>query len=309
MANKRAKKARSAPANDKKPTAHGVKTENVALNFDVSNMMRLPDRFAVLSKLITRDLNGTYSTPTFSKYTKDEIATYLENPYRYESNLRKAVTYIYSASSHFRRLIQYFAGLSDLSYVVSPYRIDPATAKPKSINRNYRKVLNTLSAMSVKTQFPKILTVCLREDTFYGTFVGIGDTITIQQLPSDYCAISSIEGNVFNVTFNFSYFDSRQTYLELYPPEFQQKYNIYQKDRTGSKWQELDCPTSFAVKCNNDILDYSVPPFVGVLREIFEIEDYKALKLSKTELENYAILVMTLGVNENGEWQMDLSKA
>lgn len=309
MANKRARKARSAKATEGKPTAHGVKTESAALNFDVSGMMRLPDRFAVLSKLITRDLNGTYSTPTFSKYTKDDITSFLENPYRYESDLRKAVTYIYSASSHFRRLIQYFTGLSDLSYVVSPYRIDPTTAKPKSINRNYRKVLNTLSAMSIKTQFPRILTVCLREDTFYGTFVGTNDSITVMQLPSDYCAISSIEGNVFNVTFNFSYFDSRQAYLELYPPEFQQKYRAYQSNRTGLKWQELDCPTSFAVKCNSDILDYSVPPFVGVLREIFDIEDYKALKLSKTELENYAILVMTLGINENGEWQMPLETA
>lgn len=35
----------------------------------------------------------------------------------------------------------------------------------------------------------------------------------------------------------------------------------------------------------------------------------KQMKLSKTELENYAILVMTLGINDDGEWQMDLPKA
>ena len=38
--------------------------------------------------------------------------------------------------------------------------------------------------MSIKTQFPKILTVCLREDTFYGTMWVTNDNITIQQLPS-----------------------------------------------------------------------------------------------------------------------------
>lgn len=35
----------------------------------------------------------------------------------------------------------------------------------------------------------------------------------------------------------------------------------------------------------------------------------KNLKLTKTELENYAILVMTLGINDDGEWEMDEKKA
>lgn len=246
-------------------------------NVKPAEMFHVSERFALLNKLITRDLNGTYSTPSFSLFSKDDINTYLQNPYNYEQQLRKAVTYIYGASSHFRRLIQYFVSLSDLSYVVSPFRIDPTATKAKSINRNYRKVLSALSAMSIKTQFQKILTVCLREDTFYGTMWVTSDNITIQQLPSDYCAVSSIEGGVLNVTFNFSYFDSNGAYLDFYPPEFQQKYRAYQSDRRGAKWQELDAPTSFAIKCNNDILDYSIPPFAGVLREIYDIEDYKQL--------------------------------
>ncbi len=276
---------------------------------DLEGMIGISKRFALLNKLITRDLNNNTSTPTFSLYTKDNIAEYLKNPYNYQQQLRRAVTYIYGASPHFRRLIQYFTGLSDLAYVVSPYRIDPKTANAKSVGRNYRKVLNAMSAMSVKTQFPKILTVCLREDTFYGTMWVTNDNITIQQLPADYCAVSTIEGNVLNVSFDFSYFNTNAQYLDFYPPEFQSKYRIYQSNRSGMRWQELDSPTSFAIKCNNDILDYSLPPFAGILREVYDLEDYKQLKLTKTTLENYAMLVMTIGLNENGEWQIDLDKA
>lgn len=287
---------------DKTSQGHTDKSE-------IDGMIGISQRFALLNKLITRDLNNNTNTPTFSLYSKDNITEYLKNPYTYQQQLRRAVTYIYGASPHFRRLIQYFTGLSDLAYVVSPYRIDPKTINPKSISRNYRKVLNAMSAMNVKTQFPKILTVCLREDTFYGTMWVTNDSIAIQQLPADYCDISVIEGNVLNVTFNFSYFDSYSKYLDYYPAEFQTKYKAYQNDRQNMKWQELDAPTSFAVKCNNDILDYSLPPFAGILREVYDLEDYKQLKLTKTTLENYAMLVMTLGVNEDGEWQMDLDKA
>lgn len=274
----------------------------------MEGMIGISKRFALLNKLITRDMNNNTSSPTFSLYTKDNITEYLKNPYTYQQQLRRAITYIYGASPHFRRLIQYFTGLSDLAYVVSPYHLDPKTANVKSVGRNYRKVLNAMSAMSVKTQFPKILTVCLREDVYYGTMWVTNDSITIQQLPSDYCAISTIEGNVLNVTFDFSYFDGHSQYLEYYPSEIQAKYKNYQSNRR-MRWQELDAPTSFAIKCNNDILDYPLPPFAGVLREIYDLEDYRQLKLTKTTLENYAILVMTIGLDKEGNWQIDLDKA
>lgn len=275
---------------------------------DFSGMIGISSKFAVLNRLITRDLNNNTTTPTFSLYSKEDVQGYLANPYTYEKQIRNAVTYIYGASSHFRRIIQYFASLSDLAYVVSPYKIDPKSTNAKTINRNYRKVLNALSAMSIKTQFPKILTVCLREDTFYGTMWVTNDNITIQQLPSDYCAISTIEGNVLNVSFDFSYFDSHSALLEFYPQEFKTKYAVYQKQRT-SRWLELDSPTSFAIKVNNDILSYSLPPFIGILRELYDLEDYKQLKLTKTALENYAMLVMALPMDEDGNWGIDLNKA
>lgn len=268
----------------------------------------ISSKFAVLNRLVTRDLNNNTTAPTFALYSKDNITTYLSNPYRYETQLRRAITYIYGASPHFRRLIQYFVGLSDLAYIIAPYRIDPKKANVKTTNNNYRKTLNVLSSMSIKTQFPKILTVCLREDTYYGTLWVTNDNITVQQLPSEYCAIASIEGNVLNVTFDFSYFDARQNLLDYYPPEFRKKYNIY-KNKRQNRWIELDSPTSFAIKCNNDILDYALPPFAGLLREVYDIEDYRQLKLTKTTLENYAMVAMTLPMDKNGDWAIDLDKA
>ena len=282
--------------------------DGISKKKDVGGYIGISSKFALLNKLITRDLNNNTNTPTFSLYSKDDIQSYLSNPYTYEKQLRKAVVYIYGASCHFRRLIQYFVGLSDLAYVVEPYKIDPKKANTKTIGNNYRKVLNMLSSMSIKTQFPKILTVCLREDVFYGTLWVTNDSITIQQLPSDYCSISSIEGNVPNVTFDFSYFDTYSSLLDYYPQEFTTKYNTYKANRM-TRWIELDSPTSFAVKVNNDVLDYALPPFAGLLRELYDIEDYKQLKSTSTALENYAMLAMTLPMEDDGSWGIDLDKA
>ncbi len=268
----------------------------------------LSSKFAILNKLITRDLNNYRSSPNFYLYTRDDIQKYLSNPYRYEKELRRAINYIYGASPHFRRIIQYFVGLSDLAYIVEPYKIDPRKANINRTNGNYRKVLNMLSSMNIKTQLPKILSVCLREDVCYCTLWVTSDSVTIQHLPSDYCAISSVEGNVPNVTFNFTYFSSREDMLEFYPPEFKAKYNKFKNDRIHP-WIELDAPNSFAIKCNSDILDYALPPFAGILREIYDIEDYKQLKMNKEALENYAMISMKLPMDDEGNWGIDLPKA
>lgn len=271
--------------------------------------IRMPERFAAINQMILRDLNGTSATPTFYLYTKDQIQEYIKNPYANEKNLRDAVVYLYGASAHFRRLIQYFVSLNDLSYVVSPYRIDTATANHKTIKNNYRRVLNLLASMDLKNQMEKVLTVCFREDVFYGTIREGTDSTIIQQLPSEYCKIAVIEDNVCNVSFDFSYFSMYAYNLPLYPEEFQQKYKLYQKDNTKFRWQMLDSPNSFAIKANKDILTYAMPPFAGILRDLYDIEDYRALKLSKTEIENYAMLVMKLGIKDDGGWEMDLGKA
>ena len=291
---------------DKEPQSNNSYFKGV--NF--KNSIRAPSsRYATLNKLIFRDLNNVTSTPIFSLYSKDDMTTYLSNPYQYASQIRSAVTYLYGASSHFRRLVLYFSGLTNLSYVITPHKLDVTSSNPTKIRNNYQKTVNLLANLDVKNQFSQILPVCFREDTFYGTLWSSKDNITLQKLPSDYCNISTIEGNVFNVTFDFSYFDTRSEELEYFPPEFSTKYAAYQSDRQNKKWQELSAPESFAIKCNKDIPEYPLPPFIGVLREIYDLEDYKQLKLTKADLENYALLVMQLGMTTDGDYAMEYNEA
>lgn len=293
---------------DEKIVVDSIPSEKQKKEFTLNDTFRMPERFKVLNRLIMRDLNRRDYRPTFKKYSKEDILKFLEDPYTYEKELRDACITVYGVSSYFRRLIQYFTMLTDLAYVVSPFGINTSKENRASVKRNFNKVLKVMEAFNVKSQFRKILTVCFREDVYYGTLWVTQDNITIQRLPSDYCRISSIEGNVYNVSFNFEYFTQYPDRLQFYPEEFKIKYNEF-KNRSLYRWIDLDCPTSFAIKCTNDIDTYALPPFIGIMPEIYDLESYKELKLTKTELENYAILVMKLGITSSGEWQMDLDKA
>lgn len=278
-------------------------------NFDFNNMFMNKNisNFSALTKLVLQDLNSFHFSRAAIASNKDQINKYLKNPELNAKQIRDAVIYIYNSSSHFRRIIKYFVGLNDFAYVVSPYNLDFNKSDKASVYKKYQKTMQLLSSADIKNQFPQILTVCFREDTFYGYLKDDGGVITLMRLPSDYCNITSIEDNVFNISFDFSYFDYNDL-LENYPFEFKVKYSEYSKDK-AKKWIELDSPNAFAVKCNTDFPTFPVPPFAGILRDIYDIEDYKQLKLSKTELENYAILVMKLGLKSDGTWAMDFQKA
>lgn len=278
------------------------------MNFSFGETMRLPTRFKQLNHLVYRNLNGRSTDISPHLYTKAEILEFLKAPDKNEKPIRDACINAYQTSPHFRRLVEYFVMLSDLVYVVAPYATDITKLKEKTVMNSFNKVLRTMEQFQVKSQFRKIIEVCMREDVFYGTLWVTTDNITIQRLPSDYCRISSSEGNVFNVSFDMMYFQMYPERLEYFPAEFDSKYKQY-RDGKLERWVELDSPNSFAIKATESIDAFALPPFAGLLPEIYDLEDYKSLKLTRTELENYAILVMKMMMNNDGRFLLDFDRS
>ena len=293
----------------KAPKPPAVSSAEASKEFEFGDMFAGRGQLfaSALTKILLRNLNNPTKSSTFYQYTRDQISTFIKNPATNAAQLRNAVVNLYNASGHFRRIINYFAGLTDFSYVVSPVDIG-SDVNPEDIYDKYAKTVAFLAGSNLKEQLSNVLITCFREDTYFCTAWVNKDGLVLQQLPSDYCQIASSDGGVYNVSFNFQYFDAYEAELPFYSPEFTTKYKQYKSD-TQNAWLELDAPNSFAIKCNSDIPEYAVPPLIGILREVYDLEDYKALKITKTELENYALLVMKLGTNTNGEWMLDFGKA
>ena len=257
--------------------------------------------------LIYSDPNQQQAPSGFTAETRKRIAEYLKDVPRNEKNLRNAMIQAYIVGSRLWRIIQYFVGLSDLVYVLVPHQIEAEKIKSGSFAAHLKKATDFLSSFGIARTFREILTICLREDVYFGTIREIDGDILIQRLPSDCCKITSIRGDTYNVSFDFNYFSGRsESKLAFYSDEMTAKYTLFKNQGKEYRWQELDTPASFAIKCNSDIPDFGIPPFLGVLRDIFEIEDYQALKLEKAAIDNYALLVGEFGVDDGGNSNIDL---
>lgn len=266
--------------------------------------------YANLSKIGIRNLESTSETnPTYTKYTKDQLVTYLGNPASYEKQLRKMSKYLFNISNYYRRLIQYFANMSTFSYTISPYGLDRSkTVNANKLKKAYYSSVAAVELMNLPHEATKMFTIAFRDDVYYGYEWETNDSAAFQNLDADYCKISSIEDGVYNFAFDFSYFDSNQDKLPNYPPEFQTMYDTYKTNTQLYKWQELDSTKSICIKVNEH--DYiPIPPFVSLFSALADIEDYRAISKNASETNNYKALAMEIPLGDKGEFLIDYNDA
>lgn len=263
------------------------------LSKDDLQFQRMMLHFAEFAKYIKKDLNNVQPNNTFNKtFSKSDVIAWLANPHKYEKKLRDLSRFLLDSSSHYRRLIDYFSTMLTFDYVVDIYnQTDYEITKDliATIEKKYIATLNLLETMNIKHEFLKLTYRAFIDDIAYGYIYSTKNSFFFDLLNPDYCAISSIEDGCYNYSFSFNYFDTYPKDLERYAPEFREKYEIYKKDRKNMKWQELDSSKTICIKASNT--DYPIPPLAGIFEDIYSLYEYKDLQLSKTELENYLLLI------------------
>lgn len=263
----------------------------------------VPVTFAQMRKLIVNDLNTMSdnwgdNNLLFHKYSKEQVISFLEQPIKYEKQIRNLVRFLYGNSPHFRQLILYFANLLRFNYIIEPYGIDPSQVKITTFQSQYQEVLDYMDNMNLQHELVKIMRMVMREDIVYGYELSTSDSYYIMTFDPNLCAVSSFEDGVRNYSFDFSFFDGHTKYLSRYPEEFQQKYKLYQKDRTGNRWQELDSRKTICLKFNEDI-DYVIPPFAAIIESIFDLNENREREKLKHKMDNYMVLVQKIPMKQD----------
>lgn len=269
--------------------------------------------FSQLARLIMSDLDSMKTSSIFFKsFPKERVVEALQNPQKNEKTLRNLSNFLYILSPHYRRLCNYHAEIPTLDWYIEPYKLDISKVNVKQFKKAYNETLFKLDNMNIKHEMLKCLQVAFREGVFYGYEYSTDDSYFIQKLDPDYCKISGIEDGVFTFKFNFQYFERDESILDNYATEFRTMYNKYKNSRKSRKagktedlqWQELNSERSICIKTDETIL-FPFPPFVGVLQDVYDIQDYKALKKANNEMQNYAIISGTIPINDKSDTAND----
>lgn len=263
-------------------------------------------KFAKSSKVMLRDLNSSLSTDqTYSKYSKEQVVTYIANPVTYEKQLRDMSRYLFNISCQYRRLIQYFANMLTYAYILYPLNLDSKDVDEDKFYKQYLKAKESVDVMNIRHEFAKILNVAFTEDVFYGYINETSGNFMIQQLNPEYCKIDSVVDGVYSFSWNSSYFNGKEALLAFYDPEFTTAYNAYKED-SAKRWAELDPKRSICIKINETNLT-PIPPFVSLFSALADIEDYRAITKNASEISNYKALSLKMPVDSDGNLQLPKS--
>ena len=254
-------------------------------------------------QLLNLKSNSHYPT-VYTKYTRADIIKYLKNPETNAKQLRNASIYLYEVSAQYRRIVNYFAHMCPLTYIMYPFKFDTTKeVNEKAFKASYKKATDFMAIFNLQHEMRKALVTAWREDIFAGYIYQTKDSFYIRKLHPDYVKIASIVDGCYMVAFDFSYFRGREDELESYGEEFMSKYEDYKKD-SSLRWQLLDEKRQFCLKISEDVT-YPLIPLAGCLLGIFDIEDYKELQKGASVLRNYKALGLKLPTDEQGNLMID----
>lgn len=244
---------------------------------------------------------STRESVTYTRFSKEDILSYMQTPSTNEKNLRNASIYMWDASSQYRRLITYYSMLPRWDYIISPLNFDATKVKADAFRKQYLKVQNQLDLMNIKHEMSKISKIVYRDGVFYGAIWTNKTSFYVQRINPDYCSLTSIVDGTWLYSVDMSKIPEKK--LPLYPPEFTTMWNTY--NSSGQKWQPVPEDICFCLKADETILTYSIPPWASTLPMLYDIETYKALQETATKIANYKLLGMKIPLNEDGTPQVD----
>lgn len=264
-----------------------------------------------IESMISTNMVASQKKQLFSKkFNAENVKMYLENPAKYEQQLRELSTTLITISPQYSQICSYLSSICKFLPVITP-NINKFTNLDK-LKNEYLKCCDYVDNMKISHEFQKIMEVITREDIYYGYCIDNGkDDFYIMQLDSDYCKISSVTQGCFNLIFDMSYFDKTKNMknvtdngeasdlINFYPDEFKILYAKYKKD-ARLRWAELSDDSTIVIKFS-EMLPFIFPRYANLFDDIYDLSVYKQLGKAKTESDNYKFIAMEMESNKDGK--------
>ena len=272
--------------------------EKSKINFDTAE--EAVKRFREITKSNTRTINN---------FDKETLKTYLQNVGNYEQQLRNVSRYLYYRSQVYQKLIKYCASMFCLNArrVIPSYDLTKENDKTKTL-KSYYDTLLVLDKMNIQAELIKAVTICFREDVFYGCYFYDDSGGFVFPLDPDYCRISGqYQTGDYAFAFNMAYFNSRQQVLEYLGEPFTTLKSQY--DSTGEKWQDFPEENAICLKFRSEDWDIIVPPFSALFLDLISLLDLADIQAVSDEQLIYQLFWIKLDTLNNSDimndWKID----
>jgi len=247
-------------------------------------------------RLMINDLfiNNVIETFRCGNYTLEEINLALEYPNNSSQILISTSEFLMRISPHYNRLNTYFSNMALFNWGIDLYDVKE-NYNEETLKKHYFSIASQLEKMNIKHEFNKIMKVLPYQDVFYGVVLENSTDYFIQQLDSRMCKLQQVQDGLYNFKVNLSSINPIN--IGAYPEYMQRAYLDYKNGKI-SCWYIPPADKQICIKLNSQ-LTYAYPLLISIVRDIFDLDTYKKLKLQSARTDNYKAIVVEVPIDKN----------
>lgn len=249
----------------------------------------------IIQRNVTRNVNKTYT-----QFQKETVRSYLQNPANSLSNIIEISRFLERNSTLYKKILNYYAS-TPLFY----YNLTQENDFSKSINstkslKDFYTVSKQINGFNIAKEMYNAIYNTVRDGMYCAFSYSTDETTFLLPLDIKYCRIYGKSNGELVVYFDATYFNGvNSIYIEgvdgnglgVWDSVFIDGYNAYNEDNT-LRWFRLPPERTFCmIAGSDDQFDVPLPMFAPLFISLMDLMDLESLINSKTELENYKLLV------------------
>ena len=262
----------------------------------------------ILANFLAKQLESEHEKleDDIKNYPRDRVKSIVTTPEQNQTELIDLSNYIYRHSGYFRRIIDYFVNMALCCWTVDTEVLNDEFYKtsPEELSKSFIGFAGAAGKLNIEKELHDIFIRVFLEDACFAYFIETDTDTFLYYLPSGWCSVRMTVNGV-----NMYGIEPRavsQDDAAKLPSEIQEL--LRQRVSTEDPYVYPAPEKCFCVKYNTHFT-YLYPPLFDLLKNIIEIDDYKALGKVQSETENYNLLGFEIPVDVNSQDHLLLTDA
>lgn len=252
--------------------------------------------FSNFKRLMVHDLlnnSELIETGNIGNTKLEDIQRAIEHPKAMWRTLVKASETLMHVSPHYYRMNSLFANMALFCWWIDLYDVK-SNANVETIKKQYNSLAGKLENMHLKHEFSKIMRALPYQDIYCGLVVESSTDFFLQKMDYRICKLHQIQDGLYNFKINLG--GIKVSELEAYPDYVQDAYIDFMEGKR-TKWYSPPADKQICIKMNSQ-WTYPYPLLISLVKDIFDLETYKKLKLQSARTDNYKAILVEVPIDE-----------
>lgn len=261
-----------------------------------------------LAEVIVREIKRN-SVRRYPQYTRAAVLDYLKDPARYFSQIVEISRFLERNSMLYKKILMYIASLPLYYYDLSPDVSWDSDVVSSNTIGSFKKVAKYMNNFDLKKEFTQVVYSTIRDGMYVGYTYTSDESSFFMPLDINYCRVygKNSDGQIISY-FDATFFDIRENNIfvkgdsGVWDDVFVEGYNLYKEKGSDYRWFRLPPEKTLTLINNVDDDPFApLPLFAPLFVSIMDLIDQELIIASRTELNNYKLLINKIPLINNTE--------